>query len=148
MWPKEMQPSVRFAVLGILPVVAVHLSFVPFWIAKTYTAPGALWLPGLSIDITALYIPVYLAILGCLLVLGFVAARLAVGSITLLAAFALDIILPYAAWGICSVRFWTPDEETLMIFRAEAKLGLAIVFVPALLALVVRYVVHSVTRSA
>jgi hypothetical protein len=139
----ESQPSLKFAAITVLPVVAAHSCLAPLWLTQTYAHSGGDWLPAVAVLLTALLIPAYLAVLGCRLVLRRIPVAMPLGLGVLLGSLALNVFLDCALWGIGSGMFWTPDEMTLVIIRAAALVGLGILAAPPLVALLIRYAFQS-----
>ena len=142
-----MPSALRFVLLSVVPVLAIHSCFAPFLLSETYAAPGGEWLPALTLLCTAVIIPAYLAVLACRVVLRRVAIGIPLGFSMLLGTLALNVFLDYALWGVGSGMFWTPDVMTLVIMRAAALLGLGILIVPPLFALLIRYAFQHFTRK-
>src|SRR5438876_1166947 len=125
-WRPFVEPTwkgLKFAAITLIPILAAHSCFAPFWIAKDYFGVGVWWFAHLFV--TAFVGPAWLAFLGCRLVLQRPIA-VPVGLCLLAVTFALNVFLPYAFWGITSGRFWTPDQQTLDILGTAGLFGLAI----------------------
>ena len=144
----ESQTNRKFATLTFVPVIAVHLCLAPFWLVQAYAEYWGGWLPGVSLFLTALVIPICLAVLGCRVVLRHICVRLSFAGALLFAGLALNVVLDYSLWGIGSGMFFTPDEMTLVIIRTAGFVGLGILVTPLLVTLFIRYVFRHSNRNA
>lgn len=141
--PRTVKSLVYWA---LIPVVICELVLSPFWLARVYMDHG--WLPAAQLCITGLLLPLSLAVLGITIVWRSGIRQVLTALAVLVASVVLLLFLDYSVWGISSGRFWAPDYGTLLIMRIAGEVAFSIALVPALLALVVRYIIEHAHRNA
>jgi ABC-type uncharacterized transport system permease subunit len=131
--PRTLRSLIYWA---FIPVLVCELALSPFWFARVYAYHS--WLPSVQLLITAILLPVYLAILGSVFVWRSGHRATVAGFVILIASVALTVFLDYAVWGFSTRRFWTPDYETVLIVRTAAEIAFAITLFPPFVALTLR----------
>jgi len=136
---KHKYTIIKFAIITLLPVLAAQGFLAPLWFSQTYGNDGKSWLPDVEIIVTGVLVPGWIGFLATLIVLRQVSIGLTPGLTLLAGAFALNLFLDYALWGIGSGMFWTPDAETIRIIQAMALVGFCIASIPPSIAFVIRF---------
>ena len=120
----------------VLPAILAELCFAPFWAHRYLDAHPAV--ATTQTDLTAMYIPIYLAAAGIGLLL-FKRSLPATPILLLILGAALSsAIVHYVIWGVASGRLLAPDQQTLTAFRAVMKYAFCISLLPPVLAALIR----------
>jgi hypothetical protein len=130
----------------LVPAIASELALSPFWLA--HLARDHVWIPLAQLSITALALPVYLAVLGITFMWRCTGTAIVGVFFILVFCVLVATFLDYGVWGVTTGRFWKPDYETLVIVRSAGEIALLIALVPPLLTLVVRYFSKHAHRNA
>ena len=125
--------------MAVAPVLIGHIILAICWACAGADSVRFSY-PDLSLAFTAIIIPLWLAIIGCIVVFGFAPLKIPVIVVLFVIIFALNIVLAYADWGINTSRFWTPDNETILVLQFVAFLGAVIAVTPPLVTIVIRHV--------
>lgn len=122
------------------------MALTPFWFAHVYANHA--WLPTAQLLITAVLLPVYLAMLGSMFVWHSSFRGIVAIFAILIIAVALAVFFAYAVWGVSTRRFWVPDSETVLIVRTVGAVAFAVALFPPVVALAVRFISRYAHRNA
>ncbi len=130
-----LHPVARFAVITVVPALCVEFLLYPLWLIPHF-APTHIWLPFLQMALTAVFIPLSLAVIGVRFVWTH-SNRVACVSI-LLVAVILTILSYYFIGAASGKSFWHPDFETVGLIKSVGAVALIIALAPPIMVSSVR----------
>jgi hypothetical protein len=109
------------AVFNFIPVIVVHICFLPFWFSKNLLFTTNV--TAIEMLFNVILLPLYLTIFNFIYSIKKKEYNFLPNIVLMLFAATLGNCLYYFNWGISTGRLFSPDAETVMLFQLETKIN-------------------------